>query len=220
MRLRLGVAVVLAAVSSACGAPLAAASATAPTAVEAAVREAALQGNLDVLRARGPAVLPQLVSLYRESGPHERAAVARAFYGLGWKSEEAKQVLLGDLATQDVELRLDVQWALGRVSADPVVVDRLFANMENDPNLMFRDKSACALANDQIHLDPRARLAMMRRVVERLESPDPETRSLAVRILHAWTGQAKGFLPGAPPEHRAAAVERWRAWLVEYERSM
>lgn len=216
MRLRLGVAVVLAAVSSARGAPLAAA----PTAVDAAVREAALQGNLEILRARGPAVLPQLVSLYRESGPHERAALARAFYGLGWKSEEAKQVLLADLATQDVELRLQAQWALGRVSADPEVVDRLFANMEKDPNLLFRDKSACALANDQIHLDPQARLAMMRRVVERLESSDPETRSLAVRILQVWTGQAKGFLPGAPPEHRAAAVARWRAWLVEYERSM
>lgn len=216
MRLRLGVAVVLAAVSSARGAPLVAA----PTAVDAAVRDAALQGNLEILRARGPAVLPHLVSLYRESGPHERAAVARAFYGLGWKSEEAKQVLLADLATQDVELRLQAQWALGRVSADPEVVDRLFANMERDPNLLFRDKSACALANDQIHLDPQARLAMMRRVVERLESSDPETRSLAVRILQAWTGQAKGFLPGAPPEHRAAAVARWRAWLVEYERSM
>jgi hypothetical protein len=165
-------------------------------------------------------VLPQLVSLYRESGPHERAAVARAFYGLGWKSEEAKQVLLADLATQDVELRLQAQWALGRVSADPEVVDRLFANMENDPNLLFRDKSACALANDQIHLDPQARLAMMRRVVEHLESSDPETRSLAVRILQVWTGQAKGFLPGAPPEHRAAAVARWRLWLVDYERSM
>ena len=219
MRLRLGVAVVLAALSSARGAALAAAP-TAPTAVDAAVREAALQGNLEILRARGPAVLPQLVSLYRESRPHERAAVARAFYGLGWKSEEAKQVLLADLATQDVELRLQAQWALGRVSADPEVVDRLFANMEKDPNLLFRDKSACALANDQIHLDPQARLAMMRRVVERLESSDPETRSLAVRILQVWTGQAKGFLPGAPPEHRAAAVARWRLWLVDYERSM
>jgi len=216
MRLRLGVAVVLAAVSSARGAPLVAA----PTAVDAAVREAALQGNLEILRARGPAVLPQLVSLYRESGPHERAALARAFYGLGWKSEEAKQVLLADLATQDVELRLQAQWALGRVSADPEVVDRLFANMEKDPNLLFRDKSACALANDQIHLEPQARLAVMRRVVERLESSDAETRSLAVRILQVWTGQAKGFLPGAPPEHRAAAVARWRAWLIEYERSM
>jgi hypothetical protein len=217
MRLRSGVAVGLAAVLSARAAPLVAAGAAA---VDPAVREAALQGNLEILRARGPAVLPQLVSLYRESGPHERAAVARAFYGLGWKSEDAKQVLLGDLATQDVELRLQAQWALGRVSADPAVVDRLFANMENDPNLLFRDKSACALANDQIHLDPQARLAMMRRVVERLESSDIETRSLAVRILQAWTGQAKGFLPAAPPEHRAAAVARWRAWLVEYERSM
>ncbi len=199
---------------------LSAALALAAGAVDPAVREAAVEGDLEALRARGPAVLPHLVRLYRESGPQERAAVARAFYGLGWESEEAKQVLLADLGTENVELRLQVQWALGRVSGDPVVVERLLANMENDPNLLFRDKSACALASDQIHLDPQARLALMRSVVQRLESSDPETRSLAIRILQVWTGQTKGFFPAGPPEHRAAAVARWRQWLTEYERSM
>ena len=45
-----------------------------------------------------------------------------------------------------------MQWALGRVSDDPAVVDVLLENMRNDPNPLFRDKAACALAYDQIHL--------------------------------------------------------------------
>ena len=49
-----------------------------------------------------------------------------------------------------------MQWALGRVSDDPDVVDVLLENMQNDPCPLFRDKAACALAYDQIHLAPGA----------------------------------------------------------------
>ncbi len=190
-------------------------------AVDPAIAAAVSDDDFDGLRARGPAILPQLVALYRASSdPHQRAAVARAFYVLGWKSEEAKEAMLADLATLDEELRLQVQWALGRVSSDPVVVDRLFDRMEHDANDLFRDKAACALANDQVHLDPAARFALAQGVVERLESPDVETRSLAIRILQVLTGQVKGFIPWAPEESRRASLLRWRAWLDEYRRSL
>lgn len=202
---------------AAAGAPCLAAG----RAVDGAVATAVLHDDFEALRARGPAVLPQLVALYRSSNdPRQRAAVARAFYVLGWQSEEAKDAMLADLATLDEELRLQVQWALGRVSNDPVVVERLFDRMEHDANDLFRDKAACALANDQVHLDPAARFALARGVVERLESPDVETRSLAIRILQVLTGQVKGFIPWAPEEKRRASVVRWRAWLDEYRRSL
>jgi hypothetical protein len=72
------------------------------------------------------------------------------------------------------------------------------------------------LASDQIHLTEAQKLRLYERLVDLLESPNPETRSLAIRILHAHLGQAKGFHPSFPPERRAEAVERWRRWLDEY----
>jgi len=49
---------------------------------------------------------------------------------------------------------MSVQYALGRVSSDVSVVDALLDNMQNDALLLFRDKAACALAYDQVHLTP------------------------------------------------------------------
>jgi hypothetical protein len=209
-------ATLLAAVAAVLATPL-----LAGIAVDPAVATAVSSGDVVALRERGPRILPQLVALYRASPePHQRAAVARAFYALGWPSEEAKDAMLPDLATLDQQLRLDVQWALGRVSNDPLVVDRLFDRMEHDDNLLFRDKAACALANDQVHLDPAARFALAERVVGRLESPDLETRGFAIGILRVLTGQAKGFIPFGPEESRRASIARWRAWLDEYRRSL
>jgi hypothetical protein len=190
-------------------------------AIDPRLATAVAHDDYQSLRERGPAILPQLVALYRSSpDPHARAAVARAFYVLGWPSEEAKSAMLADLGTLDEELRSQVQWALGRVSNDPVVVDRLLDRMEHDAKPLFRDKAACALANDQTHLDPAARFALAERVVERLDSPDAEMRSLAINILRVLTGQAKGFIPSAPTEFRQKAVARWHAWLDDYRRSL
>ena len=174
------------------------------------------------LRGRGPEVVPELVRLYRASEePDERLKIARAFYVLGWESEEAEKVLMADAGTPHEGLRLQVQWALGRVSADDAVVDRLLATLEDgsEPRL-FRDKAACALASDQIHLTDAQRVRLLERVIDLLESPEPWLRWTAVRVLEVQTGQRKGFAPRAPDEQRAAAVARWRRWLDEYREQL
>jgi hypothetical protein len=168
------------------------------------------------LEALGPDVLPALVRLYRASDPERRADVANVFYWLGWKSGEAAEAMLEDAHTEHRRLRLSVQWALGRVSNDDAVVDTLLETLVEDPDPLFRNKAGCGLASDQIHLTETQKLRLYERLVDLLESSKPETRSLAIRILHAHTGQAKGFQPILPAEHRAKAVERWRQWLDEY----
>jgi hypothetical protein len=114
-------------------------------------------GKVDVqaLKNHGPEVMPVLVSIYERSGPDKRAVIARVFYQLGWKSPRAEAVLMPDVRTSHKQLRLQVQWALGRVSDDPAVVDALLNTMRHDSNPLFRDKAACALAYDQIRR-PRA----------------------------------------------------------------
>jgi hypothetical protein len=57
-------------------------------------------------------------------------------------------------------------------------------------------------------------------LVDLLESPNQETRHLAIRILHVHTGQAKGFRAWLPPDERAESVERWRRWLDDYRAAL
>jgi len=169
------------------------------------------------LRERGPAVLDELADLYRATPePDERLKIANAFYVLGWKSEAAREAMLADAGTRHRDLRVQVQWALGRVSDDDRVVDYLFETLIRGDDLLFRDKAACALASDQIHLSDAQRVRLLSRVIDLLESPEPWLRWTAMRVLETQTGQRKGFLPKAPPAERAAAVARWRAWLDEY----
>jgi hypothetical protein len=78
----------------------------------------------------GTSVLPVMVALYRTANETERGNRAEAFYGLGWRSAEAKSALMRDVHTQNQSLRLQVQWALGRVSGDLDVVDVLLDNMQ------------------------------------------------------------------------------------------
>jgi hypothetical protein len=69
----------------------------------------------------GRGALSELVRLYEQSRPQERATIGQVLYNLGWKSEEAKHALMADARTDDRALRLQVQWALGRVSDDPAM---------------------------------------------------------------------------------------------------
>ena len=72
--------------------------------------------NVDALRALGPGVLPVLASLYERSDETRRTSIAWTLYSLGWKSEEAKRVLMSDVLcalandqihlTEDQKLRL------------------------------------------------------------------------------------------------------------------
>jgi HEAT repeats len=197
-----------------------AAGAAARPPVEATVADLVARGDDERVRALGPDVLPVLVRLYRAGDPGSRAHIANLFYWLGWKSEEARTALMEDVRTDDPQLRLQVQWALGRVSNDDTVVDTLLDVMLNDPNPLFRDKAACGLADDQIHLTEEQKVRLYGRLIDLLESPTEETRRLAGQILYIHVGQAKGFRANFPPEQRARSVARWRQWLEEYRSNL
>ncbi|MGH7340416.1 MAG: hypothetical protein ACREKH_07995, partial [Candidatus Rokuibacteriota bacterium] len=168
---------------------------TAPAALPADAKVEALVAarDFEAIQALGGEVMPVLVRLYQAGDADRRTDIAKVFYRLGWKSEEAAKAMLADAHTDHQRLRLAVQWALGRVSSDDVVVDTLLDTLVNDPEPLFRDKAGCGLASDQIHLTEAQKLRLYERLVELLESPNPETRSLAIQILHVHTGQYKGY---------------------------
>lgn len=182
----------------------------------ARLRAAAVQGDFKQIQAMGPGVMPALARLYTTSSEQERASIAYVFYNLGWKSPEAKRALMADVRTQNQTLRLQVQWALGRVSDDPDVVDVLLENMQHDPVPLFRDKAACALAYDQIHLAPAQKLKLLDGLVRALDDDKVQVRQIALQALQILTGQTKSFPPGATAEARRPAVEEWKRWLAEY----
>jgi hypothetical protein len=172
--------------------------------------------DIAALKSLGTGVLPVMVALYRTANETERGNIAEAFYGLGWKSAEAKSVLMRDVHTQNQSLRLQVQWALGRVSGDLDVVDVLLDNMQNDANPLFRDKAACALAYDQIHLSERQKVRLYEGLINALSDPKLDVRSIALLALSIQTGQTKSFEANAPQARRDAAVREWKKWLDEY----
>ena len=172
--------------------------------------------NVEALRALGPGVLPALAALYERSDEAQRTTIAWTFYSLSWKSADAKHVLLRDVHTTNTDLRLQVQWALGRVSNDPDVVDVLLDNMRNDGNPLFRDKAACALANDQIHLTEDQKFRLYQRLVDALKDSKLDVRQIALQVLRIQTGQTKSFDPAASPQAREAALLEWQRWLESY----
>ena len=172
------------------------------------------------LRALGPKVLPEMVRLYTNGDLAQRARVANLLYRLGWKSPEAAGALLRDVRTPDVGLRIAVQYALGRVSDQPVVVDELLHNMMDDPNPLLRDKAACALAYDQIHLSEAEKVRIYEGLIRALASEEQQVREIAILALQIHTGQRKGFIPFAPPEKRRESIARWQRWLAEYKASL
>jgi HEAT repeat protein len=184
------------------------------------LREAARAGNWQAVQAMGTAVLPELARLYSESSVDERARIAQVYYNLGWKSEDARRALMADAHTADSSLRLQVQWALGRVSDDPAVVDVLLDNMRNDPEPLFRDKAACALAYDQVHLAPAQKLRLFEGLVGALDDPKLQVRQVAIQALSILTHQTKGFAPSGDAPARGAAVAAWRRWLDEYRANL
>jgi len=182
----------------------------------ATVRTLVSQGNIPALKQLGTGVLPVMVELYRTAGESDRAGIAAAFYGLGWKSPEAKRALTPDVHTGNQALRIQVQYALGRVSGDADVVDVLLDNMQNDANPLFRDKAACALAYDQIHLTEREKVRLYDGLIQALSDSKLDVRSIAALALSIQTGQTKGFNANGTPAQRDASIREWRKWLDEY----
>ncbi len=182
----------------------------------ATVRTLVSQGNVSALKNLGTGVLPVMVHLYRTASESDRANLAAAFYGLGWKSPEAKLALTPDVHTTNQALRIQVQYALGRVSSDADVVDVLLDNMQNDANPLFRDKAACALAYDQIHLTERDKVRLYDGLIQALGDSKLDVRSIAALALSIQTGQTKGFNANGTPAQRDASIREWRKWLDEY----
>lgn len=173
------------------------------------------------LQASGPGVLPEMVRLYAASDEDGRAAIAWMLYRLGWQSAEAERALMADIRTTHRDLRIAVQYALGRVSNDDAVVDALIDNMKRlDDKWIFRDKAACSLAYDQIHLTERQKVRLFARLILALEDPDLITRQLAIQVMAVHTGQTKGFDPGASDQLRTEQVETWWRWLDEYRSNL
>lgn len=191
---------------------------------EAAVRAALTPLDaidIDTLKAMGPPVLPQLVRIYESTRDEKaRATYAWVFYSLGWKSREARAALLRDVHTGNETLRLQVQWALGRVSDDVEVVEVLADIMRNDPNALFRDKAACALAYDQIHLTEKQKVLLYAKLIDGLRDPKPQVRAISILALQIHTGQTKGFVPNAGEAARSRAIDAWTRWLAEYEKNL
>ena len=181
------------------------------------IKNLLFSGNIQAIKERGPEGLSQLAVLYETSDEQTRTVIARIFYMIGEKSPEAKNALMKDIHTNNSQLRLEVQWALGRVSNDDEVVEVLLDNMQNDPNPLFRDKSACALASDQIHLSKEQKVRLYEGLIQALEDPKPQVRDIAIKALQIQTGQTKGFRPNAEERERELIIKEWQLWLEEYE---
>ena len=133
------------------------------------------------------------------------SASQNLFHALSWTSPEAERSLLGDLHTANVELRLAVEFALGRVSADPRVVEALLDTLQNDPTPLFRDKAACALAYDQVHLAEPQKVRLYEGLIQALSNPEPQVQAVSIQALSILTGETKGFHPLLPPSASSAA---------------
>lgn len=176
--------------------------------------------QIDRLRALGPDILPHLAAIYGTADETARTDIARTFYRLGWQSPEAYAALMQDIHTGNPQLRLQVQWALGRVSGEDEVVDTLLEIMRHDDNALFRDKAACALAYDQIHLSEAQKVALYSGLIDGLSDPTPQVRSIAIQALQIHTGQTKGYVATASDRERERSIREWRRWLDNYRASL
>ena len=178
------------------------------------------QNDLQGLRALGPAALPELARLYEAGDDNRKIAIAGFFYQLSIRSKEAERVLLRDIHSANPDLRINVQYALGRVSNDQKVVDTLLDIMRHDGNAYFRDKAACALTYDQAHLTEAQKVLLYGRLIDALSDPEPQVQLIANMSLKILTGQNKGFKVRGTPEQKQKSIEVWKRWLAEYRANL
>jgi len=172
--------------------------------------------DADGLRALGEEAVTSMVWLYELSEEPERLQLANLFYKMGVRSQVAERALVRDFQSENVELRLAVQYALGRVSDDPMVIETLLYTLENDRDPLFRDKAACALAYDQIHLDAKQKVRVYEGLIAALSNPKSQVRAVSIQALSILTGQTKGFHALYPEDRRERSIAMWQHWLDEY----
>jgi len=178
------------------------------------------RGDAEAIAARGSEALDEMAALYRRGSRDEKLRLANLFYRVGHLSPTAEAALLPDAKTDDAELRIAVQYALGRVSDDDEVVQTLLDSMRHDPSALIRDKAACALAYDQIHLSERQKVHLYAGLIQALADDVGQVRAIAIKALQIHAGQTKGYRPNAPVGERREAILRWQRWLLEYRRSL
>jgi len=176
--------------------------------------------NVQALKSMGPAIMPNLVTLYKKGNSTRRATIAWVWYKLAWKSPAAREAMLADMDTTHKTLRLQIQWAIGHVSNDTEVVHILLDKLMNDPNPLFSEKAACALASDQIHLNDFQRVELLDGLISGMESDSPQVRDFSIRAMQIQTGQRKQYNANAPAGERAQQVRIWRQWLNEYKSNL
>jgi HEAT repeat protein len=172
--------------------------------------------DADGLRALGEEAVTSMVWLYELSEESERIRLANLFYKMGVRSQVAERALVRDFHSENVELRLAVQYALGRVSDDPMVIETLLYTLENDRDPLIRDKAACALAYDQIHLDAKRKVRIYEGLIAALSNPKSQVRAVSIQALSILTGQTKGFHALFPEDRRERSIAMWQHWLEEY----
>jgi HEAT repeat protein len=176
--------------------------------------------DLEGLRAVGPDAVPALVFLYETGDDPLRVQIAGLFRDLAWPSPAVESALMRDMESRSVELRLAVFYALGRVSSDPVVVELLLHTLKNDPNPLFRDKAACALAYDQVHLKEPQKVRLYEGLIQALSSSERQVQALAIQALSILTGETKGFHPAFPPDRQQRSIQMWERWLTEVKEGL
>lgn len=170
--------------------------------------------NVEELRTIGPDAIPALLFLYETGDDPLRTRLAQTFHDLAWQSSEVEHALARDLEARNVELRLAVFYALGRVSSDPEVVETLLDILKHDPNPLLRDKAACALAYDQVHLKEPQKVQLYEGLIQALSSSEQQVQALAIQALSILTGETKGFHPAFPPDRQQRSIEMWERWLT------
>jgi hypothetical protein len=172
------------------------------------------------LRALGADAIPSMAWLYGMSDEPERVRIANLFYAMGIESEAAERALIRDVHTSNPDLRTAVQYALGRVSDAPEVVDTLLDTLQNDGNPLFRDKAACALAYDQVHLSGAQKVRVYEGLIQALSSPEAQVRAVSIQALSILTGQTKGYYHLLSEERRERSIAMWQKWLDDYRASL
>jgi HEAT repeat protein len=177
-------------------------------------------GDAAGLRVLGAEAFPSMAWLYGMSDEPQRVRIANLFYEIGIKSEAAERALIRDVHTGNPDLRLAVQYALGRVSDAPEVVDTLLDTLQNDGNPLFRDKAACALAYDQVHLNEAQKVRVYEGLIQALSNPQAQVRAVSIQALSILTGQTKGYYHLYSEERRERSIAMWQKWLDDYRANL
>jgi HEAT repeat protein len=118
--------------------------------------------------------------------------------------QPAIPICLEGLKSEDAMTRMGCAYALGRIGDTRTVPD--LESTLSDQVDFVRYEAASQLGN----MGSKAGYSVL---VEGLSSERVEYRYKCFEALRELTGHTFGFVHNAPPEERAEAVAKWKAWL-------